>query len=203
MDADDLIRNIVREVLNQLRGTTEKACVLVLAERDEVLASEVRQLAGEDSDVLFFGEDIGKRVPERYILPNLCCAAMADLAGGRASGKFLTEVLRLLLTGQKVEVLHFGYTAYAETAPGPLYELYTSHRKTLGDIRRVGVQEKTARYVRIQGVSCNRRGRRPCPRGRGVHARGSCGGDNHPACGRNGQEFGYQHHETVMRAVCV
>ena len=131
MDADDLIRNIVREVLNQLRGTTEKACVLVLAERDEVLASEVRQLAGEDSDVLFFGEDIGKRVPERYILPNLCCAAMADLAGGRASGKFLTEVLRLLLTGQKVEVLHFGYTAYAETAPGPLYELYTSHRKTL------------------------------------------------------------------------
>ena len=107
----------------------------VLAPRDEALAERVEALVAPfyegGADLLFLGEDAGGRKPGRHILPVLSCSDMADLAVGRASSPCMEEVLGLLLRGVEVEVLEFSYRAYTDTAPGPLYELYVAHEKTL------------------------------------------------------------------------
>jgi len=131
VDVNELARTIAGEVLKQLNGAKEKPCVMILCARDGQVAAKVRAQLEEEADFLFFAEPAAGRTPQRYILPHLCCATMADLALGRASGSLMTEVLRLLLSGVTVEVLEFGYRAYAETAPGPLYSLYESYEKTL------------------------------------------------------------------------
>jgi len=131
VDTHELVRAVALEVMKRLRAQAERPCAMVLESRDEALAATVQGCLGNDTDVLFFGEDAGKRAPSRHILPSLSCCAMAELAVGRASGPFASEALRLLLAGVPVDVLKFEYRAYRETAPGPLYALYQAHEKTL------------------------------------------------------------------------
>ncbi|MBI4806556.1 MAG: hypothetical protein HY795_15120 [Desulfovibrio sp.] len=131
MDVQELVRAIAKEVLKQIRKEADKACVMVLGTRDQALAAKVRECLGEETDVLFLGEEAEKRASVRYILPLLSCSAMADLACGKAIGPFLTEALRLLLTGTEVHVLDFEYKTYRETAPASLYGLYESYEKAL------------------------------------------------------------------------
>ena len=135
MDMAELVRTVVQEVLARTENFRAKACVRVLAPRDEALAERVGALIAPfyegGADILFLGEDAGGRMPERHILPVLSCSDMADLAVGRASSPCMEEVLGLLLRGVKVEILEFSYRAWADTAPGPLYELYAAHEKTL------------------------------------------------------------------------
>jgi hypothetical protein len=56
---------------------------------------------------------------------------MAELAVGCAGGKETEELLRLLLSGKRVEVLEFEYKRYAATAPDSLYRLYAAYEKQL------------------------------------------------------------------------
>ena len=131
MDVNELAAAIARQVLQQLRETPQKTCVMVLEQRDAHLAEMVRGYLGEDADLLFCGEDTAGRTPSRYILPYVTCTEMADLAAGRAQTPVQQEVLRLLLSGVPVEALEFEYKTYAETAPGPLFSLYQAYEKTL------------------------------------------------------------------------
>jgi hypothetical protein len=131
MNFDELAQAITREVLKRLRESEARPCVVVLAPRCEELAARVRACLGEGTDILFCGEDAGSRPVARYILPELSCPAMADLAVGRASDRYAAEALDLLLRGVAVETLGFEYRAHADTAPGPLYALYERHEKTL------------------------------------------------------------------------
>jgi hypothetical protein len=131
MEAEELVRRIVREVLRQLEARTKRPCARVLAGRDGQLAARILARLGEDCLLLFQGEDDGGLAPERYILPCLSCSAMAELAVGGASGKETEEVLRLLLSGKQVEVLEFAYKRHAGTAPESLYGLYAAYEKRL------------------------------------------------------------------------
>lgn len=131
MDVNELVRTIAQEVLKQLEGQEVKDCIMVLAGRDTLLADKLHERLGGENDIFFFGEDTHGRTVCRYILPFLSCNDMADLAVGRASGPYITEVLNLLLHGTEVETLEYGYKAYSETAPGPLYMLYESYMETL------------------------------------------------------------------------
>lgn len=135
MDMAELVRTIVQEVLERTEAARAKACVRVLAPRDEALAERVRTLVApyyeDGADLLFLGEEDHGRRPVRHILPVLSCSDMAALAVGRAASACMEEVLGLLLRGVEVEVLEFSYRAYVDTAPGPLYELYATHERTL------------------------------------------------------------------------
>lgn len=180
MELNELVRKIVQEVLEKHNNAAPKTLcghvshennaaplIVVLAERDDQLASKVLKHLAEDAVLRFFGEPAGTRnialtptstlnvmssgaadgtsglafsidsniamsLPQcRYILPFLSCNDMADLAQGKASGIFMSEVLRLLLAGKEVEVMEFEYRSYSETAPVALYGLYQSYEKTL------------------------------------------------------------------------
>lgn len=130
MDLNELVATITREVIRQMGKKTEKECVMILENQDCTLVPRILEHIG-DVDLLFFGDDPGTRTPVRYILPQLSCTNMADLAAGRALEPVAEEVLRLLLSGTKVEIFEFEYRSYAETAPGPLYSLYESYEATL------------------------------------------------------------------------
>lgn len=151
MDLNALASRIARELLEHLRHSEDTSpCVLVLAQRDETLAAKVAALIGEGVRIQFSGEDCGKQRPCRHILPRLDCAAMADLAVGRASDDHSREVLRLLLSGIAVEALEFEYKTYAETAPGPLYALYASYEKTLAGYGLTEFKCTLPRSARLQ-----------------------------------------------------
>ena len=149
MDMEALVAAVVREVLRQLRPAATGPRVLVLEKRSAELARTIAAALGEDVDIVFWGEDAG-RLPVRYLLPRLSCEGMAGLAAGMALGDPLSEVLRLLLSGKKVEVLEFAYKAHAETAPAALYALYESHAKTLSSYGLIEFQRKAPAEVRLQ-----------------------------------------------------
>ncbi len=135
MDVAELVRTVVLEVLERMDERETRPCVMVLAARDAALVERVAPLVapffGDGTDILFAGEDCGGRTPQKYILPRLSCSDMADLAAGRAASPLMAETLDLLLRGVEVEALEFDYRRYADSAPGPLYDLYVAHEKTL------------------------------------------------------------------------
>ena len=106
MDMAELVRTIVQEVLERTEAARAKACVRVLAPRDEALAERVRTLVApyyeNGADLLFLGEEDHGRRPVRHILPVLSCSDMAALAVGRAASACMEEVLGLLLRGVEV-----------------------------------------------------------------------------------------------------
>lgn len=148
-DVNDLVRTITQAVVKQLQAKTDKECLMVLAEREELPADKLQDLIGDKIDIFYFGEAAHDRTVCRYILPHLSCSDMADLAAGRAYGPYMSEVLNLLLRGIEVETLQFGYKAYSETAPGPLYTLYESHLKTLAGYGLKAFQPKQPDSVRF------------------------------------------------------
>ncbi|MCW7753353.1 hypothetical protein OOT00_05060 [Desulfobotulus sp. H1] len=131
MDVDELVRTITREVLRQMTGESPRKSVMVLAERTDFLAERIQGLLGQEAEIRFRGEGGVQKGADRYILPFLSCGSMADLAAGRPGEGEVSEVLSLLLKGYTVDVLDFEYRMYTDTAPGPLYGLYESYRKTL------------------------------------------------------------------------
>lgn len=156
MDLAELVRAAVAEAL-----TGGRACsgplVLVLGARDETLAAHLRPRLGPDAELLFLGEDTGGRAPERRILPELCCAGMADLALGRASGPVLTEVLGLLLSGKTVEVLEFAWRRHAHSAPPALARLYQGYERTLASYGLIAFQEGETAGTTGRGGAARRR----------------------------------------------
>lgn len=131
MDMHELVGVIAREVMERIRKDNERPCVFVLAQRQESLVATLREKLDGEAELLFLGEDTNNRTLSRCILPLLSCCAMADLAIGRASDATTVEVLRLLLSGAKVEALAFEYQSYTGTAPDSLLGLYESYEKTL------------------------------------------------------------------------
>lgn len=135
MQDAELIRRIVEQVLEQLAPVQGAACVCVLAERDEALAQALTPLVashfGSGTKLMFRGESGCGAVPAAFLLPELSCSDMADLAAGRAASPVMRDVLSLLLKGTGVGVVRFAYRDYAQSAPGPLYDLYAGYEKTL------------------------------------------------------------------------
>lgn len=149
MDVNELVRTIAEQVLKQIQGQDNTDCILVLAEKNDLLAEKLRECLGAETDIFYCGEDTNGRTVCRYILPFLSCNDMADLAAGRAHGPYMVEVLNLLLRGAEVETLEFGYKAYSETAPGPLYTLYESYTETLAGFGLKPFQQKLPDHVRF------------------------------------------------------
>ena len=121
VELNTLITAVVRAVLEQIEARPAPVA-LVLAPKDDALAQRVEQRLGNGMRVCFQRSSAGEQ-PALYILPELSCSDMADLAQGRGSSLALREVLELLLQGKQVRTLGFAYRAYAATAPDALLHL--------------------------------------------------------------------------------
>ncbi|MEA3544027.1 MAG: hypothetical protein U9R69_02270 [Thermodesulfobacteriota bacterium] len=150
MAIDDLVQTIVREVLKQLQGTTDRQQILVLARPDDVAVAPVLQQLEQSDKVVFWDPTNDITAPVRTILPFLSCSQMADLALGRTTGPLLKKALDLLLTGKTVEIFEFEYLQFSKTAPEPLYQLYVSYEETL---RGFGLQRFAAEDQNIVRLS--------------------------------------------------
>lgn len=159
MQDADLIRSIVEQVLEKLAPCEKAPCVHVLAERSEALVQELFPLAashfGQGVELVFRGENDNGRTPAAYLLPELSCSDMADLASGRASSPVMQDVLTLLLQGRGVGVVRFAYRKYEQSAPGPLYELYAGYEKTLTSFGMKEFQAKKPETMQIRGKLVN------------------------------------------------
>ena len=69
--------------------------------------------------------------PDFYVIPELSCSEMVDLAQGRASCLALARVLDLLLAGNAVRTLGFAYRAHEATAPEARWRLYQGYEAAL------------------------------------------------------------------------
>ena len=129
VELNTLITAVVRAVLEQIEARPAPVA-LVLAPKDDALAQRVEQRLGNGMRVCFQRSSAGEQ-PALYILPELSCSDMADLAQGRGSSLALREVLELLLQGKQVRTLGFAYRAHAATAPDALLRLYEEYEARL------------------------------------------------------------------------
>jgi len=135
LDTQSLVDAVVQRVLAKLTSAPQSAqpatgpVVEILAPVDDKLAHEVAsRLPG--THVRFETANPTEEAAF-YVLPELACSDMADLAQGRASSLALRKVLELLLQGREVRVLGFAYRAYAETAPYALMQMYEAYEAAL------------------------------------------------------------------------
>ncbi len=129
VELDTLISAVVRAVLEQIDAKPAPVA-LVLAPKDDSLALQVKKRLGNGMQVCFQRQDAGQE-PALYILPELSCSDMADLAQGRGSSLAQREIIELLLQGKQVRTLGFAFRAYAATAPDALLRLYEEYAARL------------------------------------------------------------------------
>ncbi|WED21108.1 hypothetical protein L3Q72_10705 [Vibrio sp. JC009] len=134
MDPDTLIQTIVERVITQLQESSNKNTTQVLvfgAYSQQVEQHILKCVCATDVELCYWDTNDQYKEAERYIIPQLSCRDMADLALGKAKGPMAEMVLRLLLEGKAVEVIDYEYKAYEKTASPALYKLYLQHESTL------------------------------------------------------------------------
>ncbi|WP_419176658.1 hypothetical protein [Desulfosediminicola sp.] len=154
MDINAIARIIAQEVVKQLHEEQPPESrrvahrILVLGHRNPELERRLRAACEPATDILFSGETEPTQNVDRYVVPQLSCNDMAELATGRAAGAMAGEVLNLLLNGKNVEVLEFEYRTYSDSAAGPLYRLYESYVETLAGFGLTAFSVKKPDFVR-------------------------------------------------------
>ncbi|MDX2322258.1 MAG: hypothetical protein QNK26_16855 [Moritella sp.] len=135
MDSDILIKTIVERVLRELKedsSGSNKTHVMVLSTYSKLVEEQtLKCLNANDVELHFLGDSHPVNEMARYVIPQLSCGDMAELASGQAKGSMTEAVLRLLLEGTVVEVLDYEYKTYENTASPGLYKLYMQHESTL------------------------------------------------------------------------
>ena len=138
MEIETLIQTIIEKILEELKSDREKETLLILGKRNDTFNEKVLSLMKGNGSILFMDDDWRKKKIDRYILPELTLNQMGDLVRGMARGKIAGEVLAAILRGKTVEVVEYGYSHYAKTAPEPLLKLYEAQKETL---KSFGIKE--------------------------------------------------------------
>lgn len=135
MDSDILIKTIVERVLRELKedcSANNKTHVMVLSTYSKLVEEQtLKCLNANDVELHFLGDGHPVNEMARYVIPQLSCGDMAELASGQAKSLMTETVLQLLLKGTVVEVLDYEYKSYENTASPGLYKLYMQHDSTL------------------------------------------------------------------------
>ena len=137
-DTQALINTVVERVLAQLGNAVPRQAAAASGPLVEILAPADARLSAlvaarlPQARVRFEGAGQPGDA-QLYVLPELGCSDMADLALGRASSLALRKVLDLLLEGKEVRTLGFAYRAHAQTAPFALLKLYEGYEAALAD----------------------------------------------------------------------
>lgn len=147
VDTKTLIATIVSEVLHRLEQPAGPVA-LVLAPACDGLKREVQNRLGGNAQVYFQGNEPSVQ-PDLYVLPELSCSDLADLAVGRGGSIAMRTVLELLLQGKDVRTLGFAWRAHAQTAPYALRRLYEGHVATLATYGLTELAAQTPESVSV------------------------------------------------------
>ena len=150
MDLHALAQLIARELVNSFQKENGGPCAKILAPRDSALLARLKEALDPGTKLLFLDDGNNGLPCDRYILPHLSCSQMADIAVGRAGDEQTSAVLRLLLEGIRVEVLEFEYKMFSQSAPGPLYDLYTGYETTLASYGLVALKTQAPERLRVR-----------------------------------------------------
>ncbi len=126
-----LIESVVEQILGQLSQTHGHENVLILRSRNDGTPIHLPPECDLPRKLYFSDEAYDASQIDRYILPKLEINDMVDLTLGKANSQKGNEVLDLLLAGKVVEVLEYSYTAFENTAPPRLFQLYCNYTEIL------------------------------------------------------------------------
>ncbi len=163
MELEALVTEIVREVVARTAGgegagwgpntglsADTRSVIRVLGKKESPWVDRVAEFYG-DRARLVFGQNgasddtlVEDAQNVQYVLPRLSLGRMADLAQGRAGDDTGEELLRLLLSGKKIQVFSMEYRDHEATAPKALIQVYKDHEATLATfgITRLGQDDK-------------------------------------------------------------
>lgn len=129
-----LTRSVVSSVLEQL-GQPRRPVALLLCltsdARAKDVAGEVEQRLAQAGTPMRVCWDMPAEAPSLYVVPEISCSDMADLAAGKASSLNMHQILDLLLAGKAVCTLGYAFRQHAHTAPLALLRQYENYVATL------------------------------------------------------------------------
>lgn len=132
MDMETLVAAVARAVAEHLEQRP-RPVALVLAPAGTALARQVEERLARCEMPMRVCFDAPGEEPALYIVPEISCSDMADLAAGKASSLNMHRVLDLLLAGKPVRTLGYTFRAHADTAPPALLRLYEGHAAALAE----------------------------------------------------------------------
>ncbi len=131
METNELVKLIVKEVIEKLGTSSNENRVLIYAKKGCSGADQVLKYLGDKTTIVWAEEKNEDEVFKRRIVPFITCNQMADLSAGKAVDPVMRNVLKDLLYGNKIEVFQFEYCRYKETAAEELVRLYESYEEKL------------------------------------------------------------------------
>lgn len=134
-DTEALIATLVRSVVEQLAQPSRPVALVLCPTSEtrarEALTREVEQRLAQAGTPMRVCCEPPAEEPALYVVPEISCSDMADLAAGKASSLNMHRILDLLLAGKAVCTLGYTFHQHAHTAPLALIQLYESHAATL------------------------------------------------------------------------
>lgn len=147
----ELVEQMVVQIMGQLASAQNVQNVLVLGSKDDAARISLPKNDNITAKIYSSDDVYDAAQIDRYILPSLEIEDMVDLALGKATSVRAKEVLALLLRGKTVEVYHYAYAGYENSAPSQLYQMYCDYEKTLGGFGLCPVQKQVHKRTRLAG----------------------------------------------------
>ncbi len=146
MELDKLVETLTRLVLAEVEEMKPAKTALVFSAKKQGIPGSVRNLLGDNWQVVYPVDVFEYSDIDRFILPEMKIDQMVNLALGKSGLQWLSMVRKVLLSGRKVEVIEFEYRKYPESGPQALISLYEEYYQRLlsfGIIEAVGDKSKT------------------------------------------------------------
>ncbi len=143
----ELVEQLVQQILGQLTHGHGIENVLILGSKNDVVDIQLPDDDGVTRRMFYSDEVYDAGQIDRYILPRLELGDMADLALGKTTSPRSDEVLKLLMSGKTVEVVSYAFSAFENTAPPKLFQLYCDYAETLSGF---GLRPYTAVQKKIR-----------------------------------------------------
>ena len=126
MELEELVSMLTKKIVEEMKHSDKNPNTLVLVKKRVFEKSSFADLLGSSRNLFYLDDDCRDLAFNEYILPQLSCSQMADLAMGKATGRTGGKVLELILKGKTVNVIEYEYKKYCRTAPEALLRHYES-----------------------------------------------------------------------------
>ena len=150
MELEELVSMLTKKIVEEMKHSDKNPNTLVLVKKRVFEKSSFADQLGSSRNLFYLDDDCRDLAFNEYILPQLSCSQMADLAMGKATGRTGGKVLELILKGKTVNVIEYEYKKYCRTAPEALLRHYESLEKQLNDFGIRKLKRKSAKSLRLR-----------------------------------------------------
>ena len=150
MELEKLVSQLVQKIIQEMKQPCDTKNTLVLVNTSHGMDSSLLAQLNQTRK-LFFLEDDRKNVRfHDYLVPEMTCTQMVDIALGRASDFITQLILDRLLGGQTVTVVEYAYKKYLDTAPEALLRTYEGYERQLTDVGIRGFEYQDRQTLRLR-----------------------------------------------------